>query len=466
MIKNLALFSYTGEGLPIAKKFQNEGGKVLVGIIEDHKDTLTKIEDDKPEGKEEKKRRLETYDGVLEKMPAQKLVDLLKNEGNKKEWFIYPDLNHCFKFTSQLEGMGFNGIFPSEEDRIMEVDRDLAKKFVQENYPMIEESQSFEFKTIDEGERFLEENEEIYVLKGKDENAPTVLPQSEDPELAREEIIAILEKHQKEYETSGYILEVKISDAIEHTPQAVFKDGELIYTLDDLECKRKYAGDVGEMTGCALDLLFWTEEGNDINEIAFPQKVYEMAKKHEGVFFWDASLYISQRTSKVYFGEFCSNRPGYNCLYSELTNLDSVMGYFNDLSQGVNPFDKKQKAFTGSIRIFSSEYEPADDTYLSKADIEFIYKGDDKYFWPMDLKLADKKMLTTGYLEDLAVITGQGDTITELAENLYNNLRQFTFTGRRWSYRYRGDYTAVDYPTSGQILLFGFPVLFLFPRLL
>ena len=64
--------------------------------------------------------------------------------------------------------------------------------------------------------------------------------------------------------------------------------------------------------------MFKTKLSDEINRIAFPPKVYEMAKAHPGMFIWDASLLIDARTRKIYFGEFCPNRWGYDSFFTEI----------------------------------------------------------------------------------------------------------------------------------------------------
>ncbi len=446
-MKNFALITYSFEGAPIALKLQREGWSVKVGVIQSKKDILTNAESPSEESDEEKKCRLSEFDGLLEKMTAEELVSFLKEipEEARKSWFIFPDLNHCFKYAEQLKGLGFNGQFQTEEDRLFEVDRDMAKEFVKKNYPDLETGKVFEFSKIDEAEQF-EDRSEIYVLKGKDEDAPTVVPKSTDPELAWEEIEAALKKHQEQYEKAGFILEVKISDAVEHTGQAVFYNGELVYMMNDIEAKPKGAGDTGQLTGCSSDLTFNIDEGDELADICFPPIVFKMAKKHEGLFVWDASLLISRRTGKIYFGEFCSNRVGYNCFYSELARLETAGEWFNSVCEGNDPFENAP-FFSGSVRIFNDEIEQGEEKPQSKSGISIHYNGDN-HFWPMDMRSIDGKDQTSGYTEDVAIITGKGNTITELAQSIYDNMSQFTMDCNRWTYRYRGDYTATDYPTS------------------
>jgi hypothetical protein len=46
---------------------------------------------------------------------------------------------------------------------------------------------------------------------------------------------------------------------------------------------------------------------------------------------------IDKRTGKIYFGEFCSNRPGYNSLFTELAQCSSVHHYFSSVVRKQNP---------------------------------------------------------------------------------------------------------------------------------
>jgi hypothetical protein len=104
----------------------------------------------------------------------------------------------------------------------------------------------------------------------------------------------------------------------------MFYDGEPVATTLDIENKPFGSGNVSMQTGCAQDLVFPIADTDRICELAFPPIVAELARKRRGLFYWDASLLIDRRSRKIHFGEFCSNRPGFNSLFSELAQCKSV----------------------------------------------------------------------------------------------------------------------------------------------
>lgn len=130
------IFTFYGYGMPIAYHLQQEGHEVIVGQVHDITDTYTHIESaSNKEDEYDKKCRLALYDGLLDKMPAYKLLDKMLAIKNKKDCFVFFDLNHHFKFAEQLRNAGFHGNFPTEDDRLFEIDRDAAKNFVDKYYP-------------------------------------------------------------------------------------------------------------------------------------------------------------------------------------------------------------------------------------------------------------------------------------------------------------------------------------------
>ena len=289
-INNLALITFSGEGCSIAKKFQDRtDGKVVVGIIEDQKDIYTpeelvKMEEegkdpsDEGENGETKKLRLSNYDGMLEKYSADSVVEFLKKQEDKESWFVFCDMNTCFKYAEMLAEFMPYGNFPTLEHRIMESDREKAKQFIAENYPDVAKQKVWECKKVEEAIKVVQEAGDLLVLKGNNPDAPTIVPPTEDIETSNEILINSLEENKDLYNAGGMILEVKLGDAIELTPERVYFNGEEVITSLDIETKRKYAGDVGaELVGCGTDIVIVTDMDDRINEIAFPPIVDEMA---------------------------------------------------------------------------------------------------------------------------------------------------------------------------------------------
>ena len=421
------IFTFSGEGLGLAEQLQKEGESVTVAQIRDLNSILLPEEKKgvEPEDPEKKKARLSMYDGCVKKYDADKVVAMLKRVKDKSDYFLMFDFNQNFQYAEQLKGMGFKGNFPTAKDREFEVDRDMAKDFVKKNYPGVRVGEKHEFKTIDEGKAFLAETDEIWVLKPYDDNtdAKTKVPDSKDPEQAKAELILALDTHQKGFESQGYVMELLIPDAIEITPERVYYDGKLLYTCCDIELKR-LGSETGPMTGCAADLVFPIDDDSKIAQLAFPAIVDTMAKEHEGWFFWDISLLINPHNDRIYMGEFCPNRPGYNSFYNELGLCGSASTYFETIVRGGNPL-KGCKKFGASVRMFSI------CEHGVKPDVGIVVdeeKMDD--IWFIDAKKKDEQLMTAGYIWDVCIATGQGDTIGDAAKYAYENARGVQFDNK------------------------------------
>lgn len=424
-----AVFTLSGEGLPIAYKLQEEGSEVLVGMIDDVADIATKDEKIEPENPEEKKRRLLLWKGKLNIKGAKELANELRKVDNPSEWFLFFDFNHCFKYAEMLSDMDFNGNFPTEQDRAFEVNREMANEFVKKHYGNLKSGESHDFKSVKDAQEFLKDTDYIWVLKGYDEDARTVVPDSKDPELAASQLLEVLEAEGKKYEKSGFVLEKKIIDPIELTPQKVYYNGEPIYTNLDIELKKFGAGDTGVMTGCAADLVFQTDMESEINKLAFPEIVDQLAKKHKGLFVWDASLLIDPMDLEIYFGEFCPNRVGYNAFYNELAQCDSVSDYFEKIVEGKNPF--KPFVYGASVRFFNLHKDSEERRVLADSKVEYKPEIEDD-LWLMDvMEDPDEKgeLVTVGYSWDLGVITSTGKRVEEAFENLFRKMGELSFEG-------------------------------------
>ncbi len=400
MLKNFVLITASGEGLPVALRAKQEGLNVVVGVVEDWKDTLTKDElaGYKPENPIARKKRLETYDGLLKKLPAQKVVDFLlqMEESRKQETFVYADMNYVLKFTSQLMNSGIPGIYFTEEDRTLESDRNKAKEFVKKHYPDISTGDVKEFSKVDDAKKDPEVSVFLDGEQGK-------------------QVMSALEQDKKLYEKGGFILERKIKNALEFTPMICFYDGEVVFTDLDIELKKKTAGDKSVTVGCASNLVFKTDPEDKINKIAFPPIVYEMAKNRKGMFVIDASILIDPETDERFFGEFCT-RLGYDSFFTELEMAGGVRNFFDAVVNKQNPFIYP---FGVAVRLFN---EDLNDKYpkMFAEGKELSYDAEvEEHIWPMDVKDHKGKMVTVGYGRDLAVVTATGNDIEEAFDELY-----------------------------------------------
>src|SRR5262245_37771809 len=125
------IFTYSGDGLPIADKLQQEGCEVVVGMVHD-KATIHSAKEceQRPETAEAKRRRLALFDGLIEKRPADVLIEEMRSYEHPEEYFVFFDRNHLFRFSDQIADMPFHGNFPAEADYLFERDRDQAKQLL------------------------------------------------------------------------------------------------------------------------------------------------------------------------------------------------------------------------------------------------------------------------------------------------------------------------------------------------
>lgn len=432
--------SFEGIGFAVAKKLQEEGNEVLVGQVE----TYAELGIDKEEDPEDTKNRMSTFDGMIEKMTAKELLKKAKGFTDKNEWSVICDFNNLYRIAEQLKEMGFAGedctgfvFLPTEEQHKLESDRDLAKEFVKKHYD-IEVGEKHDFKTIDEGIQFLNDTADaggrIYVLKAYNDDLNAIVPSSEDPMLAKDELISAMVADRKGYESQGYLLEEKISEPLEVTPQAVFYDGEPVFFDIDIETKPLLAGDTGPQTGCASNLVYRTSEFETIAELAFPPIVYDMAMQHRGLFVWDASILVDARTGRRYFGEFCSNRWGWDSFFTELTMCESVTSYFEKVMQKQSPL---VKSFGASVRMFNVK---------KGVDMQVVHKGNFRDIFLYDVHAVKGAVASIGYSWDLLVATGAGESIEEAVDRTYDRLEGIAFTGG--GFRPKFDFLSLDYPTS------------------
>lgn len=437
------IFTFSGEGAAVAEHLKAEAQDVELAQIEDKADILTRVEDVAEEPPDEKERRLSLFDGILPKRSAKSVVEALKKRPSKSDVFLYFDLNYDFKMAEALAGHGFAGNSPTEGDRLLEVERDDAKAFVEEHYEGLDAPEHHEFDKVKDGIDFLRDAGECFVLKGKDADAKTVVPDTPDPEMCASGLISALERDKPSYEKAGFVLERRIYDPIELTPEIQFYDGVPVFATLDLEDKQLGAGNVGEMTGCTLDLVFPIPLDCDLVKLAFPERVYEMAKEHPGWFVWDASVLYDPEDDRPYFGEFCANRPGYNSFYTTLAQAESVHGFFEALKEGRDPLERSP-GFGASVRLFNL---PREYSGL-RVDAEVEWKPEvEPNLWLMDVKKGDgDKVVTAGYTKDFAVVTGTGGTPEEAFRAAYKNVASVSLMDMY----YRADAMWTRYPKGKQ----------------
>ena len=437
------VFTFDGSGTPVAQHLQMEGQDVVLAQVENMKSLASENDQEYSEEKKDKEQRLSLFDGVVKKKPAEELLKEMKTYKNPQDYFVYFDTNGLYALSEQIKDLGFHGNFPTREDYLYEVDRDKAKEFVKKHYNKLNIARKKEFATIAAAIEFLADTDEFWVLKGNSDESNAFVPNVDDPVLAAGQVIETLEKDADSYVSEGFILELLIPSVMEITPEKLYYDGVPIALSIDIENKPIGSGNISIQTGCAADLVFPITETDRISQIAFPPIVDELAKQHKGLFYWDASILINKRDGKMYFGEFCPNRPGYNASFTEFAQCGSVHEFFEKVVQKKNPF--KPGTVASSIRIFNLHKDSDTQQVLGGLTVDFAPEVE-KDVWLWDVKKKGKKLVNIGYGDIIAVITGSGTSVEEAVNRMYRNLDKFSFLGAY--YRPKADYLSLGYPTS------------------
>ena len=419
-------FTYDGHGLPVAFRLQEEGYKVYVGQFY-HLEGLEEEEI-------EKEQRMCLYDGLLDKKSGKDLLRALLKVKNKDRYFIFFDFPFMWQYAEELRKAGFRGLLPHKEDWELEEDREKAQKLVEERYEIFSQKEHYEFQTIEEAKKFLEATDKCWVLKGNHTDAPTIVPISNEPEIAKLEIINALEMNKKLYEAEGFDLQEKLTDILEFTPEAISFNKVIRGINIDIEIKNYAPGDrgYGGQTGATADVIFWLtkEEGEKIYDSFLRPLEKEMLRENE-LTIWDAGTIYDKKKKSFFFTEYCI-RPGYNALFTELATLPSVGYYFEKLLRGEDIYDPKEcKRFGASFRIFRVAVFGKSRDKIKSEDI-ILPKGFDKDVWLWDVKKTSKGLETANYDYNVAVVTGSGDTLEEAFRNAYENTKKIVFNGFHW----------------------------------
>ena len=185
-----AFITYSGLSLPVAYKLQQEGNEVIVGQIEDIKEYVMESEIKRAhESDFNRERRLKLFKNMLKIQPAELVVTNLRQAKNLKEYFIFFEENNLYRWADKVRDLDVAGNFPTKEDYLFEVDREVSKQFVRDNYQRLHIPEVREFSKAADAIAFLKETNDIWVLKGKHDHAKTYVPTMNDVNLAKGQII-------------------------------------------------------------------------------------------------------------------------------------------------------------------------------------------------------------------------------------------------------------------------------------
>jgi len=436
------VIGFEGFIFSVAYHLQNEGCEVLVGQVIDSKNIFGQHES---ETRFEKKQRLSQYDNILKKYPIETLFKKLTRIRNPSDYFVICESNTMFRYAARLEKLGFQGNFPTEEDRLFEIDRKKAKDFVDTYYPHLKVAQNEKFTSIKKAEAFLQNTKKLWVLKSQTDSIATFVPHTEDVIVAKKQIIERLQVNKDTFETAGFLLEELIPNIVELTPEKLYYNGKPLGISIMFENKQIGSGNISYQVNCAGDIVFPVSMQSKIHDICFPSIIDEMAKQHKGLFIWDASLLINSKTDEIYFGEFCPNRFGFNSFLTTLAQMPSVHWFFEQVVAGKNPFTFGTVGI--SLMFFNLLQDP--DTNLPLADVAInIPKEIEKHVWLQDAyrKKTDVTYYTTGYDKHVGVVTASKKTFQESVDAMYHSIHQVDMNDVY--YRPEFDFVSKNYSTS------------------
>lgn len=439
-------FSFPGYPLPLVKHLHDEGYEAFACIINRASD-MGHDEDDS-EKHDDHFERVTNHDGLVPKLRLQEALDKLAEvpESERDDFFLFFDHSDLYKIVDKVRAMGFrHGLLPTEHDYRIEKDRKFGKEFARKYYPDLKIADSHDFNTVEEGIQHLQESDGVWVLKSNGNAGPTVVPHSDDPDQAREEITDTLQKFKKDYESGGFLLEEKIVDALEIAPVMVFWNGEPVYAIAEFENKNYGAGNIGAQKGGNQALSVHTGPDSEINRIAFPPIVYELAKQQAGMMVFDAGLLYDGKD--FYFGEFAGNRHGWDGIFSQIVMADQgeafVGKYFEDIMAGVNPLVNE---FGASVRIFSLSAD-AEDTFDPKGDQTVSWEPEiDNNLFLYSVKKKGEAIVTTCDHDFVGVLTGAGNLMEEAVRAAYDRVDKLRLDTK--FYRPKFDFLSTDYRTS------------------
>lgn len=439
-MNNYIFITSDGHPLSIADRLRDEGKTVVVGMVDP---PISKMSEEK------NSRRLSLYDGIIEKQTAERVLEWMETIPNKDEWFVMFDYGDLWEISERVLEMGFRkGVFPTEEGYRLEEDRKAGKKFAEENYPDLKVIEANEFKAVEEALTFLEENQDkVFVLKSEGGEAETVVPATNDPELAHRQIVGALESERGEYEKDGFTLEEKIPNPIELSPVMVFWEGKPLFSLVELENKPMGSANIGRLSGGCQNLTLQTKLDCNLNQIAFPEVIHEMAKQQPGVGIYDAGLLYDG--SNYRFTEFCGQRWGWDGIFAEIAmcrdsdGKNAVSRHFDGLADGENPLTCQ---YGVALRLFQTQPDPDHGgLYQGGYTMDWMDEVSDGLFFYC-LKKEEDRFVSVGYLKDLGVAVGASDYYRAAVDQAYFCARSFAMTGVY--YRPKLDFLSTDYPTS------------------
>jgi phosphoribosylamine--glycine ligase len=400
-------------GLGFALRLQEEGHDVVVAVVG--------IDD---------QRKQASYAlvgaGLVDRRP---LAELMAERAGWRDAYWIWDENHAADENEALRREGFRVLGGGAYADAMEHDRAYCLRFVGEHG--LEAPPSHRFETPNDALAFVEARPRTaYVFKPDEgENFETWLPESDKAAEANRELRAHLKSLKS---TTPFILQER-KDGVETNVEVWFVDGEPRFAFMCLESKRKLAGDLGDLVGCAFDFAFVIPlDSRAVRESV--GRMFETYRKMRYTGFGDAN-FIAARDG-VWFFEKCE-RFGYNAHPNLLWNLNLAPLGTTLASLLDGTFAPRfSPGFGASVSLYMDHPRPGKAVGVPAG-------AEGQLYW-YDVYREDGLLLTAGYADNVAIAAGFGYTIPTAWEACLAVARGVTFPGRA----FRIDGAGTDFPSS------------------
>lgn len=372
--------------------------------------------------------------GLVKRFPLEKIFD--NREEFRDAYWIF-DSNHHFKEGQVLHDEGYRIWGGQELQNRMEHDRDFGVGLAKA--AGLETPETHEFKTPEEGIKFLEQDEErAWVFKPNEQDAAwdTYVPDAEQDEPANKELRTYMASLPAG-NGKGFILQER-KKGVEANFEIWVYEGTPFFAFCDLESKKKLNDDYGCLVGGAQDVGFVVPvESKGIQETVAKLLTTPELASYTG--FLDVNVIISDRGN--YFLEFCARfgYPAHPTLFHTLA-LDPFPELIMDMIDGkVEGFEKRfSVGFGAGITLYTDKQKKGYPIYVAEQA--------DKKFFPYDTYKKDDLLLTAGLAPEVGVITGKGYTIKDAGEEAIKNRDRVNFPNRSA----RSDVAKNDYPSAPQ----------------
>lgn len=364
--------------------------------------------------------------GLVAKVP---LGEIMHDRHRYRNAYWVWDENHSTEENELLRREGFCVLGGGRFADTMEHDRAACLDFVARYGLIPPPSTSFDDPAA--AVRFLREHAgTAFVYKpDRGENHETWLPESDMPDEANLE----LRQHLRSIRNRSTFVLQELKDGIETNVEVWFVRGEPRFAFMAIESKRKLAGDLGDLVGCAFDVAFVIPlESRAVRESI--GRLFPAYAEMRYTGFGDAN-FIAARDG-IWFFEKCE-RFGYNAHPNLLWNLnrDPLGDTFASLIDG-SFTPNFAPGFGASCTMYMDHRAPGKVIQFPEPIAR------DLYFY--DVYRENELLLTAGYYDDVLIANAFGYTIPTAWEAVLAKAHAVKFPGR--SYRIDGGGT--DYPSS------------------